>query len=256
MIAQHAYERWVFRPKPRRDALVRLFCFPYAGAGASVFNGWPAELPGYVDACLIQPPGRENRLSETPISHVATLASEIANALRPFLDVPFAFFGHSFGALVAFETVRRLRQSGSSLPMHLFASGFRAPHVAPRARPIHNLPVSELLDELRAFKGTPAAVLEDRELTDLLLPAIRADFEAFERYCYTPERPLDCPITAMCGNRDELVSQQDLAGWRSHTDSAFVTRWFEGDHFYLHPNRASLIAAVRDELACCLLSCN
>jgi surfactin synthase thioesterase subunit len=256
MIAQNACERWVFRPRPRRDALVRLFCFPYAGAGASVFNGWPAELPGYVDACMIQPPGRENRLSEAPIRRVAMLASEIATALGPFLDVPFAFFGHSFGALVAFETARRLRQNGSPFPLHLFASGFRAPHVAPRARPIHNLPASELLDELRAFKGTPTAVFEDRELTDLLLPAIRADFEAFERYCYMPERPLECPITAMGGNRDELVSRQELAGWRSHTDSAFSTRWFEGDHFYLHPNRASLIGAVRDELAYCLLSCN
>ncbi|HEY1379547.1 MAG TPA: thioesterase domain-containing protein, partial [Gemmataceae bacterium] len=170
-------DRWLAYVRPRPLASVRLFCFPYAGGGASVFRGWADGLPSAVEVCPVQMPGRETRFREPAFTRLPLLIEALAESLYPHLDRPFAFFGHSLGALVAFELARRLRRDGSPEPQHLFVSGSGAPQARDHSGAvIHTRPADEFWQEVGRLNGTPAEVLTDGELRDLLLPTLRADF--------------------------------------------------------------------------------
>ena len=239
---------WIACPKPNRRAHLRLFCFPYAGGGISIFRTWPDSLPPGVEVYLVQLPGRESRMRETPFTQLSPLLQALAQGLWPYLDMPFAFLGHSLGALVSFELARQLRRQNDPGPAHLFVSGHCAPQVPSRYPPLHQLPESEFLAELCHLKGTPEAVLQNAELMQLLLPVLRADFAIDETYVYTPAEPLDCPISAFGGWQDDRVSRDDLAAWRDQTRSSFTLRMFPGDHFFLHSSRTSLLRALSQDL--------
>src|ERR1700694_2711560 len=156
-----ACDQWIVRRKPGPHTRRRLFCFPYAGAGASIFRAWPDGLPTDVEVCPVQFPGRGTRLMERPFTRLSPLVEALAQALVPLLDKPFAFFGHSLGALVGFELARQLRRQTGVQPVRLFVSADRAPQIPPRDRPIHALPKGEFLVELRRLNGIPRKVLED-----------------------------------------------------------------------------------------------
>jgi medium-chain acyl-[acyl-carrier-protein] hydrolase len=240
---------WFLGREPGPLTRLRLFCFPYAGGGASVFRAWTALLPRDVEVVPIQMPGHETRLNEPLFSNFQPLVDALARDLDRWLDVPFAFFGHSMGAVIAFELARRLHASGRGDPVHLFLAGRRAPHLASDEEPLHDLPDAELLERVRALNGTPATVLEDRELIELLLPILRADFAICESYEYRAQGPrLQCPLSVFGGTEDPEVSRDDLLAWREHTQGRFRARLFPGDHFFLHTARAPLLAAIADEL--------
>jgi medium-chain acyl-[acyl-carrier-protein] hydrolase len=234
-------DSWVRIVQPRPLAPMRLFCFPYAGGGASVFRAWASELPKDVEVCAIQLPGRENRLLHEPYTDIRAIARALASALVPFLDRPYAFFGHSMGSLVAFELARELRRRSQRGPDHLIASGHRAPQLTSRRQPIHDLPQDAFLDALRRLNGTPEEVLRDPELMALVLPTLRGDFGLCERYAYGPDEPLDCPISAFGGLHDPDVGHDDLSGWREQTRAGFAQRMFPGDHFYLRDGAAKAL---------------
>jgi medium-chain acyl-[acyl-carrier-protein] hydrolase len=164
------------------------------------------------------------------------------------LSPPFAFFGHSLGAFVSFELCRRLRAAGGPLPVHLFVSGQRAAQLARRDEIFHTLPDAELIAQLRRYNGTPAPVLANKELMELLLPILRADFAVHEMYSYAEGPPLDLPITAFGGIDDESIAEERLDAWRHQTARAFRRQMFAGDHFYLNNERAALIRAIIEEL--------
>jgi surfactin synthase thioesterase subunit len=168
--------------------------------------------------------------------------------LRPHLDGPFAFFGHSLGALLAFELARQLERKGGPSPVHLFVSGHAAPQIPDDRPPTYNLPQEAFIDKLRAFGGTPDEVLAHDELMELLLPMLRADFQLSETYIYAAGEPLSCPITALGGVRDPYVTRDDLAAWCEQTESDFAVRMFPGDHFYLNSNGRELIGVIAQEL--------
>lgn len=239
---------WVLCPRPNPQARLRLFCFPYAGGAASAFYTWLDDLPGGVEICPIQLPGRESRLGEPPFTRLEPLLDALVLAIQPYLDKPFAFFGHSMGATISFELACQLRAQGASTPVHLFISGSRAPHTPDPDPPIHHLPDAELVEELRRFNGTPEAVLQNAELMHLLLPILRADLTLHETYRYVPGEPLDCPISAFGGLEDEEVSHDDLAAWRDQTCGTFTLRMFPGDHFFLRSARTLLLQAVSQDL--------
>jgi surfactin synthase thioesterase subunit len=235
---------WVSFPDPRPDAHLRLFCFPYAGAGASVFNSWPALVPASVEVCLIQLPGREGRLLEPACSELPVLVDRLGHAVHPWLDRPFAFFGHSMGALIAFELARALRKGAAPEPTHLFVSSHCAPHLPTRGRFLHRLTDSELTLRLRQLNGTPEEVLTNVELMRLLLPTLRADCMLCETYEHSPSEPLACGVTALGGREDPAVAGAELEAWRRHTRGPFELQMLPGDHFYLHSARPRLLRLI------------
>lgn len=244
-----ASQQWIMHSRPNPHARLRLFCFPYAGGGASLFRGWEDRLPSEVDVCAIQLPGRENRQKEPPFTRLASLVEALVEVLLPYLDVPFVVFGHSLGALIGFELAREFRRQNRSGLLHFFASGRKAPQI-PRLEPaICELPDDEFIKEIRCFNGTPEAVLQNAELMRFYLPLLRADFSMYETYSYSPEAPLDCPITAFGGTRDCKVSRRDLMLWSDQTANTFALRLFQGDHFFVSSAQMALLKALSRELS-------
>jgi medium-chain acyl-[acyl-carrier-protein] hydrolase len=239
---------WIAFRKPRPQGRLRLFCFPYAGGGASIYRGWQEALPPEIEVCPVQPPGRENRLSEKRFLRVGPLAEAITEAIRPLTDLPFAFFGHSLGAVVAYETARRLRESGGPGPVQIIVSARRAPGVPPRDEPTYSLPPDEFRAKLEELEGTPEAVLEHPELMELMEPLLRADFELNDTYEPSSGSPLDCPVTVFGGLEDPDVDREHLEPWREITRGAFRLRMFAGGHFFLHDPQARVTETVAQEL--------
>lgn len=227
---------------------MRLFCFPYAGGAASVFGNWSDGLPADVEVCPIQLPGRRTRLTEPPFSRISLLVEALAEVLRPLLDKPFALFGHSLGSLVSFELARQLRANHQARPVRLFVSASLAPQIPHRGRLIHSLPEREFLVELRRLSGNPEELLNHKELMDVVLPSLRADFALYESYKYSSELPLNCPISAFGGRSDPRVNHDDLEAWRSQTTVSFSIRMFPGDHFFLKSIQPLLLRALAHEL--------
>jgi medium-chain acyl-[acyl-carrier-protein] hydrolase len=231
-------------PPVRTDARQRLFCFPYAGGGASIYREWAKQLPADVEVCPIQLPGRENRIVERPFTSLEPLIQTLAEVLRPYLDLPFSFFGHSLGSLVSFELTRYLRRHSLPQPRRLLLSAHRAPQLTDRGKPIHALPDAEFIDALKTLGGTPEEVLRHAELMELLLPTLRADFTIYETYHYQPEAPLACPFTVFGGEDDREVSVPELEAWRLQTTGEFRLRMFPGAHFYIHSHQKLLLQNV------------
>lgn len=240
---------WLANHKPNPQASLRLFCFPYAGGAASIYHKWPGMFPATIEICPVQIPGRGERLREPPFTQFPPLTQTIAEGLREMLDKPFAFFGHSMGAIISFELTRLLRRQGGPLPVHLFVSGRSAPTIPDADPPTYDLPEPEFIEELQRLKGTPKEVLEHPELMELLIPLLRADFELIQNYLYTPEPPLDCPITAFGGLQDDEVSRENIEAWHEQTTRAFSLRMLQGDHFFLNHSLHPIIEVVCRELA-------
>lgn len=243
-----AFDSWIAYRKLRPQARLRLFCFPYAGGGALIFRTWADGLPADVEVCPVQLPGRGTRLMEPPFTQLLPLIQALAQALLPLLDKPFAFFGHSLGALVSFELARQLRRQYGVQPVRLFVSAGRAPQLPHRGLPVHTLPEGDFLAELRRLNGTPRAVLEHEELMQIALPILRADFAVYETYVYATEPPLNCPISTFGGLRDRTVSQSDLEAWREQTSGSFSLQMFSGDHFFLTTTQPLLLRVLSQEL--------
>ncbi|MFN8400209.1 MAG: thioesterase domain-containing protein [Anaerolineales bacterium] len=237
--------RWLVCPQPNSSATVRLFLFPYAGGAPSSFNKWASEFPNHIEVNTVHYPGRGSRYNEPLIKELSVLVEEIKNAIQTELDKPFFFFGHSLGAVLAFELARRINPQ----PQILFVSACGAPHVPNPNRPIHNLPDSEFIKSLQDLNGLPAEVSNNAELMELLLPTLRADFEAIENYQYTSnEHQLKCPVIAFGGVEDTHVSSQHLEAWRQLTSGSFKSQYFSGDHFFINAARQSLIASMISEI--------
>ena len=248
MSSTRNFDTWVSWSKLNPHASLRLFCFPYAGGAALTFRTWSDSLPMSLEVCPVELPGRGKRITSAPFTRLQLLVQAIAIALLPYLDKPFAFFGHSMGGLVSFELARLLRKNYGISPVHLFVSGHREPQVPDPDPPIHALPEPEFLEKLRRLNGTPEAVLENAELMQMLLPVLRADFAVIETYAYTPESPLDCPITAFGGLQDREVRYDDLKVWQEQTNAAFSLHMLPGDHFFLQPAQPLLLQLLSQEL--------
>ncbi len=243
MVAVNRAGWWPFGG-PRDGTRSRLFCLPYAGGGASIFRGWRRAAPIGIDLCPLQLPGREMRIREAPLRRVEPLVDALAEELRPHLAVPYALFGHSMGALVAFELTHRLAGLALPPPVRLFVSGARPPHLMSGRPSVFQLPDAEFRAALRDLDGTPEAILADDELMDLLLPTLRADFELCETYRYQDRGLLPCPITALGGSRDPQVSQEDLDAWALLTGAGFESALLAGDHFFLIAQSSEVLRRV------------
>lgn len=242
-------ERWLAYREVNPQARLRMFCFPYAGGGASIYRGWSSSLPGAVEICPVQLPGREGRLRDKPFERCDELITAVADALDPLFNLPFVFFGHSMGALIGYELSLELRRRGRPLPLHLFVSGRRAPQVPSDEDPIHDLPEAEFLEQLRDLNGTPEEVLRHEELMRLLIPVLRADFAVNETYAYVGGEPFDFGISAFGGLSDQEVPREELDAWRQQTRGKFRIRMLPGDHFFLHGAKDLILESVARDLS-------
>jgi medium-chain acyl-[acyl-carrier-protein] hydrolase len=235
----------LFSREPRPPAKARLICFPYAGVGGSAYRLWPNGLPPSLEVCTVHLPGREQRAREPAKTSIVELVHELVPALLPYLDLPFAIFGHSMGAVLASEVTRALAEAGNPLPQHLLVSGRRPPHIPGTESPMRGLPDPAFVAELtRRYGGIPAEILEQPDLMALFIPVLRADLTALETHLPARRAPLPCPITVFGGADDRLTPREDLEAWRSETSGAFQVRMYAGGHFFLNSERSRLLADI------------
>jgi len=227
---------------------VNLFCFPYAGAGASVFRLWSKWLDESIRGFAIQPPGRESRFLEAPLTDLAAYSNQAAKAiLTQAGNEPVVLFGHSLGAAAAFETARCLAQLNKNITA-LVVSGRQAPNIKSRKQPISHLPDNDFIRELASLDGTPKEVLANSELIELLLPTIRADFAMSESYLSLNRPALRCPVIAVGARDDIWLTSESLDEWRDVTLGSFETKWFEGNHFFLNVYTADLLRYLSEQI--------
>jgi surfactin synthase thioesterase subunit len=245
-------DRWVLRMRDaagRPDPLLRLVCVPYAGGGAAVYHGWAERLPAVIEPWAVRMPGRDARLHEPLRTDLVATAGELADALAPLLTEPYAFFGHSLGAFLAFETVRALRERGVQEPVLLVVSARNPPQQRTYTGTVHRLPDDEYLDVLdQRYGAIPPLLREDAQMRALYLPILRADTTMLEQYRYVPGRSLGCPVLAYGGVEDPETSAVTLGAWADVTSGGCTTTLLPGGHFFLGPSRDGLLAHLADEL--------
>ncbi len=261
--------RWLVIHRPNPAAKVRLLAFPFAGGGAATFRPWVDQLDPSVELVAIEPPGRQTRIDEAPIRDLETLLQQLMPELLPFLDKPFAVYGHCLGALTLFETVRRLISAHGIAPVHVFVSGARPPDELQRQQdfeadlvdrllrlpqfslfePIYRQPDEVFTEAIRRFNVLATeSLVQDAELRTLILPAIRAEFEMASNYRYEPEEPWDVPITCLTGAHDAYVSADNARSWARFTKRRFQLFTLESEHFIVVDDDRFLIRIVNREL--------
>jgi len=236
---------WMPYLQPRANATARIFCFPFAGGAASAFGAWNAILPSWMELCAVQYPGREGRLHEACITDLDALLEMLVFSIEPYCDLPYVFFGHSFGALVAYELAKRMA-ARQNAPIRLFVSGRNAPNRW-TGDPVHALPDPQLTQRLIDLNGFTPELIQCREMLDILLPIIRADIRMSETYDYREQTRVPCGISAFGGIDDPWVLLDGLQDWANHTTGSFMLRMMEGDHFFLRINPSVLVSVLVED---------
>jgi medium-chain acyl-[acyl-carrier-protein] hydrolase len=236
-------------PQVQPEARIRLFCFPYAGGGAHIYFPWQAQLPDWIEICAIQLPGRGMRFADIPYSQHQPIIEQVLDAIKDYMDKPYAIFGHSMGALLAYELAQAIEQSSLAKPEHLFVSGRRAMHIPSSSKAIYNLDDKDLIAELRQLNGTPAEVLANQELMNLLLPVIRADFKLCDTYEYNEQyESLNINITTFEGSQDHKAQGKYMTAWKDLTSGDVNALQLAGDHFFIHSQEQQLLTLLKDKL--------
>ncbi|MET9499914.1 alpha/beta fold hydrolase [Streptomyces sp. NPDC006552] len=226
---------------------IRLVCLPHAGGSASFYFPLSRALTPAVDVLAVQYPGRQDRRGEPNIDSIPGLADQIFEAIRHLDDQPLALFGHSMGAVLAYEIALRMQDAGLPGPVRLFASGRRAPS-HDREERLHLATDTELLAEVRRLGGSPAALLADPDVREMIMPAIRSDYHAVEKYRWAPGRKLSCPVTVLTGDSDPRVSVEEAAAWEEHTTGLTELQVFPGGHFFLADQSTRVTGLLADRL--------
>jgi medium-chain acyl-[acyl-carrier-protein] hydrolase len=226
---------------------MRLICLPHAGGGASSFHHLAALLPSDIEMLAVQLPGRESRLSEAPFRRMAAVIDALSKGINGWLEKPYSLFGHSMGALIAFELGREIRRRGLPLPRTTIVSGRRSPTVPNTERPLHLLPDGAFVDALvERYDAIPKVIRDEPELMALFMPVLKADFEIFESHHHVDEPPLASALGIYGGRADPQTRQMD--GWANLYAGAARTRLFDGGHFYLADQRRALADALAEDV--------
>ncbi len=231
------------------ESRLRLFCFPYAGGGASIFRNWSRRLGPQIEVMPALLPGREGRIRLPLCTRLESIVEPLARDIVRYLDRPFAFFGHSMGSTIAFELSRRLRSEHGVEPDQLFISGRGAPQLSVNDPWLHDLPEPEFLAVVQRLNGTPREVLADAELRQIIVPLLRADFAVCDTYRYVPDVPLNCPITVLGGTQDPEVGRDKLEGWRQQTAGDFRLHVLPGDHFFINHSQSEVLDIIGNTLS-------
>ena len=213
-----------------------------------MFRHWESGLPPGIEVCAVELPGRGARFHEPPFTAIPPLLDVLVPVIRERLDVPFALFGHSMGAGICFELAHRLAQEPGVQLGHLFISAYGSPALPCSELPFYHLPHDEFIHEVCRFDGMSSAIREDKELLELILPKLRADFELIQTYRYSPRPPLRCPITALGGIDDKHVKPEELKAWNSMSTGTFHLQMLPGDHFFVQSSEAMVVKTVKERL--------
>ncbi|MBE1876186.1 thioesterase II family protein [Myceligenerans pegani] len=232
---------WFRRFAPEAEGRLRLLCFPHAGGAASTYSTLSRALAPHLDVLSVQYPGRQDRRNEPLVAEIEDLAARIADRLP---DGPYAFFGHSMGAVVAYEVARLLADTG---PVRMFVSGRAAPSV-PNSRFVHRMDDRGLISDVRFLRGMGSSVLDDPDVLAMVLPVLRADYTAIETYRWTPGPPLEVPVTVLVGDEDPLVDARQARAWEEHTTGELTLRPYPGGHFYLEDQPQRVARDLLDDL--------
>lgn len=224
------------------DSKVSLFCFPFAGGGASAYNNWVKRMQDALTVCPIQLPGREERIMEKPYNDMNVMLDDLEKALLNVINGPYALWGHSMGGKIAYELEKRLERHRYTAKC-FFVSGSRAPHI-PEPDPIYHLSDTGFKKKLGRFEGTPKELLDNQELLDFFLPMLRADFTMDETYCINTTVLLQSPIIAFGGEADREADAEEMKAWNAYTSDYFDYQMFHGGHFYIREYEEEVIHAV------------
>lgn len=241
-------DAWIRRYQAADDAAIRLVCLPHAGGSASFYFPMAQALAPALDVLSVQYPGRQDRRHEPGITDIGVYADALTSALLPWVDRPLAFFGHSMGAVLAFEVTRRLERDHGIDPVRIFASGRRSPS-SHRPETVHLRDDDGIVAEMRQLSGTDAAILGNEEILRMVLPAIRSDYTAIENYRAAPEHTVKTPVTVLTGESDPRTSREEAEAWEGHTLGGFDLQSFPGGHFFLARQQAHVLKIVSEELA-------
>lgn len=227
---------------------IRLICFPYAGGSASFFHSWNDMLPKEIEIMAIELPGRSSRIKEPLLTDFTELLDKLESLDELYKGKPFAFFGHSMGASIAFELSRRLEKKNKPLPVHLFISGREPPNKTGKKKTIHNLPEEEFIEEIVNLNGMPEEILDNTELMDLISPVLRADCQLLETWSYIEDEKLSIPITVLVGDKDPSVNLANANKWAELSNNKFEILQFPGDHFFINNEKQVVLDAITDRL--------
>jgi medium-chain acyl-[acyl-carrier-protein] hydrolase len=248
-LPEHPLATRFLRTTGLSHAQARLFCFPFAGGSATAFAGWGEKLKPGIEVWAAHPRGRGIRYTEPPHRSVAEMVQDYLPVLRAHLDLPFAFYGHSLGGLLALELAQQLRAEGLALPGHLFI-GATVPPVAGLTHPgISHLSDEGFVTAVRdRYSGIPKSIFQERELMEIFLPALKADFSAFETFDRNSVTQVSCPITAFAGSEDAVIAPDMMQGWCRHTEVSFDLRIIPGDHFFLSTSGQLVLSTIRQKM--------
>jgi len=243
---EHPFAKKFLRMGAASDPQARLFCFPFAGGSAAVFAGWGEKLSPAIEVWAAQPRGRGMRFSEPPHRSVPEMVQDYLHVLRAHLDLPFAIYGHSLGGLLALELTRHLWAEGLPLPSHLFIGASAPPAVGLIHPRIAHLPDEGFVTAVQQrYSGIPESVLNEPELMEIFLPALKADFSAYEAFDRARVIQVPCPITAFAGGSDAVIAPGMMQEWRRHTEASFDLHIVPGDHFFLAASGDLVLSAIR-----------
>jgi len=240
---------WFFKfGNELNQAKIRLICFPFAGGSASYFHNWQAILPDQIELLAIELPGRASRIREPFIKNGKELIDQLEKLDDLYQDKPFAFFGHSMGAYIAFELARRLEKKNRVPPIHLFLSGRQAPQIKSKKKILHELPENEFIKEIASLNGMPREVLDNAELMELVSPVLREDCKLLETWSYIDSEKLNVKMTVMYGDQDSSTNNKTVKEWASLSSGKVDSIKFAGDHFFINTKKHAVVEAIKARL--------
>lgn len=245
-----AASRSLRRYRSPTQSRVRLVCFPWCGAGASVYRRLALSMPERIELLAVQLPGREERFSERRLVRMQEVIDHVMSDIVALQDRPLVLFGHSMGGLVAYEMALALRNRTGREPDMLIVSG----HGAPRSRGAtdpswHNASDEQFIANICQLGGTPTDILDDRDMMQTLIPVMRADYEVLDTYEQHSAAPMACPLIACAGDEDRAVTRESMSAWRQYAGGSYRNHWFTGGHFYLHTRPRALTRCLEEWIA-------
>ena len=243
-------DAWVALPRPAAiTAKKRLFCFPFAGGGATAYRKWAGSLGPHIEVCAIQLPGRESRLLDPALDDVDALVAALLEHLPSYFDRPYAFYGHSMGALLAFELTRSIEKlDGLRGPERLFLAAHRAAHLPLQRPPMSTLSDADFIEKIRSYGGFVDEILNNSEMMELILPTIRADFRLCDHYKLKDQTPIQCPIHVFAGSQDAQTLLDSTYAWSLRSKAPVDVQVFSGGHFFMHSHMNEVHDAIKKRL--------